>query len=498
MKLFELITEAPVKKAAKTKADYKAQPFVGLNYEKVLLDAGKKVAAYIKKNCKPWLSQTQNGRLCVYRGFSHENLPIPAFIKAVRPDRKPRDSDKDWHVSVDYAISLAGKTANRSNSLFTSGSYGVATGYGNTYVVIPIGDFNYTWHVDINDWHGSVDLQDIFQKKPKKEKAKPKAATPDVQLTPAQEKAWQKQRAQYLADMKEVLEFGKEIKAKVFPSKSVQTVMRALVGMTKATEGAWGDKRAMNPVYIGPKGKLFPNVDKDWTVGSVYVPLEGTYEGIKRYSLGHTWSGQYEKTVTYKLQEYIRKLSSDKRAKLAEMIAKMETHLNAEILKQSIGPTKLFLKPTYYAKNYRYSPIYRGPSVAFKPKPFQYKSYSDYLSAKEKFDGALEQLKSDKEKKMNKYLTKAHSYWTPKDPIETLDLDNFKKEFANFLKGDDKTLAQGIKTGNEIMIAAANTIAIQPTFYKDIVVPLLNNAKPKIDTSNLKKYMDVEGDVDGW
>ena len=53
-----------------------------------------KLVKFIQEHCQPWLSQTNNGEGYVYRGTKsvvREPNEL-AFIKNVRPDRKPKDS----------------------------------------------------------------------------------------------------------------------------------------------------------------------------------------------------------------------------------------------------------------------------------------------------------------------------------------------------------------------------------------------------------------------
>jgi len=111
-----------------------------------------KVAAFIKKNCQPWLAATNNGKDIVYRGIHRPRDP-QSFVRRVRKNRRPLHSSKNLHGILNSIITVGGKTANRENSVATSGFARRTNMYGDrTFVVMPIGPFNYTWHIDFGDW----------------------------------------------------------------------------------------------------------------------------------------------------------------------------------------------------------------------------------------------------------------------------------------------------------------------------------------------------------
>ena len=106
---------------------------------------------YVESHCQPWLSQVGSG--LAYRGVSprvHQNRPL--FTHPVRQNRKPRDSTWETHQFFNRLIGLAGGVANRSNSVFVTPRLSTATSYGLAYVVIPVGQFHYTWSPGVEDW----------------------------------------------------------------------------------------------------------------------------------------------------------------------------------------------------------------------------------------------------------------------------------------------------------------------------------------------------------
>ena len=89
MKLYELL-----------EANYQAKSFFGDDrgaYE-LAIKKGKKLTAFLQKNCKPWLAQTKNGVHFAYRGFYADPNEI-AFLKKVRKNREPKDSH-EWEHSA--------------------------------------------------------------------------------------------------------------------------------------------------------------------------------------------------------------------------------------------------------------------------------------------------------------------------------------------------------------------------------------------------------------
>jgi hypothetical protein len=107
---------------------------------------------YMLEHCQPWIQAVGLNRI-VYRGTNTTN---DVFVRAVRDDRKPRDSGQPIHELFNKLITMAGGIANRSNSAFLAGNSTSAGIYGNVRVAIPAGEFNYTWSPKWSDWY--VDL----------------------------------------------------------------------------------------------------------------------------------------------------------------------------------------------------------------------------------------------------------------------------------------------------------------------------------------------------
>jgi len=127
---------------------------VGINRLMHFEDAQKVaagLAAFINKNCKPYLADVNPHDQTLYRGVRHTGGAV-AFIRDVRTDREPRDTEKFRHNAFNMLIKLAGGTANRSNAAFCTSSTVSTTEYGDTFTVFPIGNFHYTWSPYFDDW----------------------------------------------------------------------------------------------------------------------------------------------------------------------------------------------------------------------------------------------------------------------------------------------------------------------------------------------------------
>jgi hypothetical protein len=87
-----------------------------------------------------------------YRGLrGNQDVVLPSKGE-YRTNRKPTDSPEILHNLFDKAIDFKGLVANRSNSIFVTGSKDFARKYGAVYTVFPIGEFNYTWSSSAKDW----------------------------------------------------------------------------------------------------------------------------------------------------------------------------------------------------------------------------------------------------------------------------------------------------------------------------------------------------------
>lgn len=119
----------------------------------------KVLVKLIQKFAKPWLLETQ-ADITLYRGIHREILSYDVF--PIPKDRPPVDTGLFRHNVFNAMITAAGGYANRSNSVFTSREFRMASAYGSTYVFIPLGDFRYTFSPVWTDWTARVDAAQIL------------------------------------------------------------------------------------------------------------------------------------------------------------------------------------------------------------------------------------------------------------------------------------------------------------------------------------------------
>ena len=118
-------------------------------------DIGKKIAEFILKNCQQWLRESGDGEFVVYRGV-RGMTGKKYFTKPIRTDRRPKDSSESQHRFFQMLLHAAGATADRENSAFVISREGIAEQYGDAFVFMPVGDFDYTFlnpSLHIEDWY---------------------------------------------------------------------------------------------------------------------------------------------------------------------------------------------------------------------------------------------------------------------------------------------------------------------------------------------------------
>lgn len=115
---------------------------------------------YVTENCQPWLQSIKPNQV-VYRGIlvqSNQESEDLVFTRAVRSNRLPRNSSDALHEFYNKIIDMAGGVANRSNSASVAGSKSFAQGFGSLFVVMPVGEFHYTWSPYAEDWYNTFYL----------------------------------------------------------------------------------------------------------------------------------------------------------------------------------------------------------------------------------------------------------------------------------------------------------------------------------------------------
>lgn len=119
----------------------------------------KRIAHVVNSKCQPWLSQTNNGELYVYRGTypSSRAQEIPkvsvnkAYIKNIRTDRRNKGMGH-YRLVYNTMLPMLGAAATRENSACVNSNVNKTRLFGDPYIFLPIGEFHYTWSTEIMDW----------------------------------------------------------------------------------------------------------------------------------------------------------------------------------------------------------------------------------------------------------------------------------------------------------------------------------------------------------
>ena len=107
----------------------------------------------IERDCQPFLSQSGGG--LIYRGIRGVDdytcvLPGILYLQPVRTDRRPKNLPIDVHEILVKIFKELGFKANRNNVSF-SASLTISEKHGDAYILLPIGEFDYTWSEDVGD-----------------------------------------------------------------------------------------------------------------------------------------------------------------------------------------------------------------------------------------------------------------------------------------------------------------------------------------------------------
>lgn len=126
----------------------------GGEYGEQVAEASK----WMTENAQPWISAVEHNvmKYGLFRG-SHKRAPtVDWIVNTVRLDRQPRGMPKNQMSTWEKYIDAANKIANRRNSWMATGDQYAARQFGRLNLVIPMGEFNYTWIAgvgDLNHWY---------------------------------------------------------------------------------------------------------------------------------------------------------------------------------------------------------------------------------------------------------------------------------------------------------------------------------------------------------
>lgn len=121
-----------------------------------------KIASAIRRDCSYAVSAMREANGFLYRGVRGE--PPLTFLGKPRTDRMAKDSSAEIQERFDAMLKESGFTALRSNSIFCSGNFSQANGYGgNVFMIFPKDGFHFTWSPRYDDLYSDL-LSNLYHK----------------------------------------------------------------------------------------------------------------------------------------------------------------------------------------------------------------------------------------------------------------------------------------------------------------------------------------------
>lgn len=112
-------------------------------------------AYQIANDCKPAIDRASGPQAySLYRGIETRK---DFLHKQVRTERQPRDTDQKIHRAMDEWFYENFGTRYRSNSIACTGDRVSTADYGNSYLVFPIGQFDFIWSPQLHDVGAEVE-----------------------------------------------------------------------------------------------------------------------------------------------------------------------------------------------------------------------------------------------------------------------------------------------------------------------------------------------------
>lgn len=109
------------------------------------------------RDCTPFLKiavrKNSMKQLWLYSGRKSERM---TYKGTVRTDRQPRDTTPELHKFIDDRINEKFGIRFRSNSIFCYGNPAFSGAYGETFMIFPIGKFDYLWTHAAKDLYMSL------------------------------------------------------------------------------------------------------------------------------------------------------------------------------------------------------------------------------------------------------------------------------------------------------------------------------------------------------
>lgn len=127
-----------------------------------LMDVRELIAAI--QGAAPFFRSRGDGDTWLYRGMNESLVPRDNFVRILksRPDRKPKDSPYIIHETLDKQLVADFGIPFRSVGTFCTGDSYTAAEYGKAAVILPQGDFQFCWGIQVKDAYARFDLAHAY------------------------------------------------------------------------------------------------------------------------------------------------------------------------------------------------------------------------------------------------------------------------------------------------------------------------------------------------
>ena len=107
----------------------------------------------LQNDCKIYLDLLSKNSKLLFKGTNHveDFIDDGIYLKNVRKDRKPKDTSNDINKHISELFINKFNESVREIGTFVTKNPGVAKDYGNPYIFIPIGEFNYYHNPKVDD-----------------------------------------------------------------------------------------------------------------------------------------------------------------------------------------------------------------------------------------------------------------------------------------------------------------------------------------------------------
>lgn len=123
------------------------------------------IVEFVQQNCTKWIAETDKPLWRGIRKSYASKIPFPnlygteAQIWTVNKRRDPMTSNRWFHEALDAEFKKHFGVGFRSEAVFATPFKDTAGIYGEQFVMLPIGDYEYVWSPIVSD--ATFDLQDI-------------------------------------------------------------------------------------------------------------------------------------------------------------------------------------------------------------------------------------------------------------------------------------------------------------------------------------------------